>query len=136
MISNATRNRSTERVRSLFDRKPNRLQVAALPWRKTEGGIEVLLVTSRESGRWILPKGWPEGRENLFDTAAREAAEEAGLGGAVGNVEIGSYLYDKMLPSGTEWRCEVLVFPLEVNEVATVWPESAERTRKWFSAAE
>src|SRR5262245_66501360 len=124
MVSHATRNRATERVRNLMDSKPCPLQVAALPWRKTDNGVEIMLVTSRDSGRWVLPKGWPEGRERLFDTAAREAAEEAGLGGAVSRDEIGSYLYDKMVPSGTEWRCQVLVFPLEVNEIATVWPES------------
>jgi 8-oxo-dGTP pyrophosphatase MutT (NUDIX family) len=136
MVSHATRNRITEQVRRLFGGKPCRLQVAALPWRKTKDGLEVMLITSRDTGRWVLPKGWPEGREQLFDTAAREAAEEAGLGGAVAHLEIGSYFYGKVLPSGMEQRCEVLVFPLEVDEMATAWPEKKERTRKWFSPTE
>jgi 8-oxo-dGTP pyrophosphatase MutT (NUDIX family) len=136
MVSHATRNRITERVRRLFGGKPCRLQVAALPWRKTRDDIEVMLITSRDTGRWVLPKGWPEGHEQLFDTAAREAAEEAGLGGAVARFEIGSYFYAKVLASGMERRCEVLVFPLEVDELATAWPEKKERTRKWFSPAE
>src|SRR5262245_55514929 len=100
MDSHTTRSRTTERLQSLIDRQPYRLQVATLPLRRTEDGVEVMLVPSRDSGRWVLPKGWPEGREHLFDTAAREAAEEAGLGGSVAHVEIGSYLYDKVLPSG------------------------------------
>ena len=49
-----------EKVRRLFGGAPCRLQVAALPWRKTEGGVEVMLITSRDTGRWVLPKGWPE----------------------------------------------------------------------------
>lgn len=137
MVSHATRNRITEQVRRLFGGKPFRLQVAALPWRRTKtGDVEVMLVTSRDTGRWVLPKGWPEGREQLFDTAAREAGEEAGVGGAISHFEIGSYFYGKMLPSGMEMRCEVLVFPLEVDEMATAWPEKKERTRKWFSPTE
>ena len=136
MVSHTARNRITERVRRLFGGKPCRLQVAALSWRKTDNGVEVMLITSRDSGRWVLPKGWPEGREQLFDTAAREAAEEAGLGGAIAHFEIGSYFYGKVLSSGMERRCEVLVFPLEVDQIATAWPEKKERNRKWFSPAE
>ena len=136
MVSHATRNRITEQVRRLFGGKPCRLQVAALPWRKTSDGVEIMLITSRDSGRWVLPKGWPEGREQLFDTAAREAAEEAGLGGAVARLEIGSYFYGKEFSSGLQRRCQVLVFPLEVDGMATAWPEKKERIRKWFSGAE
>lgn len=136
MVSHTARNRITERVRSLVGGKPCRLQVAALPWRKTGTGVEVMLITSRDSGRWVLPKGWPEGREQLFDTAAREAAEEAGLGGAIAHLEIGRYFYGKVLSSGMQQRCEVLVFPLEVDQIATAWPEKKERNRKWFSPAE
>ena len=136
MVSHSTRNRITEQVRRLIGGKPCRLQVAALPWRKTGDGVEIMLITSRDTGRWVLPKGWPEGREQLFDTAAREAAEEAGLGGAVARLEIGSYYYGKELSSGLQRRCQVLVVPLEVDEMATAWPEKKERSRKWFSGAE
>lgn len=136
MVSHTARNRITERVRRLFGGKPCRLQVAALPWRRTKTGVEVMLITSRDTGRWVLPKGWPEGHEQLFDTAAREAGEEAGVGGPIAHIEIGSYFYGKVLTSGMEQRCEVLVFPLEVDELATAWPEKKERKRKWFSPAE
>ena len=78
MIMNAlTSNQLVERVRRLFGKVPCRLQVAALPWRTAGDGVEIMLITSRDTGRWVLPKGWPENDENLYDAAAREAAEEA-----------------------------------------------------------
>ncbi len=131
-----TNNHLVERVRRLFGKTPNRLQVAALPWRKAGEGIEVLLITSRDTGRWVLPKGWPEGTENLCEAAAREAAEEAGLSGVISQQEAGRYHYVKALSSGEEVVCEVLVYPLEVEQVADKWKEKRERKRKWVSPAE
>lgn len=122
-------------VRRLLGKSPCRLQVAALPWRKTETGIEVLLITSRETRRWVLPKGWPEGQEELFDAAAREAVEEAGLAGAVSHREAGRYYYTKASKNG-DVPCEVLVYPLEVDSVADKWKEKRQRERRWFSGAE
>jgi 8-oxo-dGTP pyrophosphatase MutT (NUDIX family) len=130
-----TNNHLVERVRRLFGKTPCRLQVAALPWRKAEDGVEIMLITSRDTGRWILPKGWPESGENLFDAAAREAGEEAGLSGSVSRQEIGRYFYAKALSSGEEVPCEVLVYPLEVDKVADKWKEKRERKRKWVSPA-
>jgi 8-oxo-dGTP pyrophosphatase MutT (NUDIX family) len=124
-----------EGVRRLFGKTPCRLQVAALPWRKTEAGIEVLLITSRETRRWVLPKGWPEGQEELFDAAAREAGEEAGLAGAVSRREAGRYYYTKLSKKG-DVPCEVLVYPLEVDTVADKWKEKRQRERRWFPANE
>lgn len=135
LISHATRNSIAERVRRLFGGMPSRVQVAALPWREHAGTIEIMLITSRDTGRWVLPKGWPEGGEQLFESAAREAAEEAGLTGTMAQVEFGRYFYGKRMPSGMERRCEVMVFPMEVSAIANHWPEQGERERKWFSAA-
>jgi 8-oxo-dGTP pyrophosphatase MutT (NUDIX family) len=132
LISHATRNRIAERVRRLFGGMPSRVQVAALPWRVHEGAIEVMLITSRDTGRWVLPKGWPEGGEQLFESAAREAAEEAGVNGTMAQLEFGRYFYGKRMPSGMERRCEVLVFPMQVGSIASKWPEQDERERKWF----
>ena len=70
-----------ERVRKLFGTVPCRLQVAALPWRRHDDDLEIMLITSRDTGRWVLPKGWPEAREPLCEAALREAGEEAGLSG-------------------------------------------------------
>lgn len=134
MISHYTRRQIRERIRRFFGGLPCRVQVAALPWRLTAEGVEVLLVTSRGSGRWVLPKGWPEGAERMSEAAAREAAEEAGIAGATSSSEIGRYYYAKTLRSGMEWRCEVHVFPLEVDTIAEKWPEMKKRQRRWFRA--
>ena len=131
-----TRSPLVEAVRRFFGKSPCRLQVAALPWRKAGEGVEVMLITSRDTGRWILPKGWPEGAEEFCDAAAREAVEEAGLAGAVSRREAGRYFYSKTLSTGDEVACEVLVYPLEVDEVADKWKEKRQRTRKWVSVAQ
>ncbi len=131
-----TSNQLVERVRRLFGKAPRRLQVAALPWRTTEVGVEVMLITSRDTGRWVLPKGWPESSEAFYEAAAREAGEEAGLSGAVARREAGRYYYAKLLSSGEEVACEVLVFPLEVDRVADKWKEKRQRKRKWVSPSE
>lgn len=132
MLAHATRNMIAESIRSLFGGLPPRVQVAALPWREGEAGIEIMLVTSRGSKRWIAPKGWPEGEEALSGTAAREALEEAGISGKVDR-ELGRYYYGKKLSSGLERRCEVRVYPLRVEHVADKWPEKKKRKRQWFS---
>ncbi len=131
-----TSNHLMEKVRRLFGKAPCRLQVAALPWRMTTDGIEIMLITSRDTGRWVLPKGWPESGENFFEAAAREAGEEAGLSGTVAHHEAGRYLYAKVLSSGEEVPCKVLVFPLEVDRVADKWKEKHQRKRKWVKFAE
>jgi len=136
VISHSTRKRLLERVRVLFGGVPCRVQAAALPWRLTDRGVEIMLVTSRGTGRWVLPKGWPEGSEDLWKTAEREAAEEAGLTGSIASTAAGRFYYGKELPSGLEWRCEVHVFPLEVDRVADKWPERKARLRRWFSPQE
>jgi 8-oxo-dGTP pyrophosphatase MutT (NUDIX family) len=112
---------------------PARVQVAALPWRRTAKGIEVALITSRDTGRWVLPKGWVEGGETRHEAALREAGEEAGLRGTISETEIGSYFYGKNLKSGLAQRCEVFVYPLEVLTEETKWPEKNQRVRKWFA---
>jgi 8-oxo-dGTP pyrophosphatase MutT (NUDIX family) len=126
----------SERLRSLFGSPPPRLQVAALPWRMgKKGTVEIMMVTSRDTRRWVLPKGWPEGEESLSEAAAREAQEEAGVSGRIAIAELGSYYYGKRLPTGLERRCQVLVFPLEVSRIADKWPEKKRRTRQWFTPA-
>ncbi|MEW6633155.1 MAG: NUDIX hydrolase [Pseudomonadota bacterium] len=132
----AAQNHVAERVQRLFGSVPCRLQVAALPWRERGNGVEIMLITSRDTGRWVLPKGWPEAREPLCEAAAREAGEEAGLRGAVSHFEAGRYFYGKVLASGEEVPCEVLVFPLKVDRVADRWKERHARTRKWVGPAE
>ncbi len=107
-------------------------QYAALPYRKSASGLEILLITSRGSGRWIIPKGWPIAGLTASQSAAREALEEAGVKGNVGSESIGSYPYDKQLADDTSCLCEVEVFVLEVVDELDRWPEQHERQRKWL----
>ena len=92
-----------------------------------------MLVTSRDTGRWIIPKGWPTAQEAPHASAEREALEEAGVVGTVGRDSIGTYVYEKRLAGGSVVICEVLVFPLEVERQQEDWPEKDERRFQWFS---
>jgi 8-oxo-dGTP pyrophosphatase MutT (NUDIX family) len=114
-----------------------RLQYAALPYRRgSNSKTEVMLVTSRETGRWVIPKGWPQKRKKPHASAAREAREEAGIVGRIEHNSIGSYSYKKRLKSGTLVPCEVRVFPMKVNRQKKEWPEKKEREVRWFSRTE
>lgn len=108
-------------------------QFGALPYRKREDGLEVLLISSRETRRWILPKGWPMKGIKPHDAAAREAMEEAGLLGNIAKLPIGSFSYPKKLKNGAALKCEVTVYPMKVDRELKRWPEATERTRRWFS---
>ena len=111
-------------------------QIAALPYRRDGKGIEVLLITSRETRRWVIPKGWPMRGKKDWHAAALEAFEEAGVEGKIGKKSIGRYVYDKRLASGKSAPTEVTVYPLSVNVILGQWPEKPERRRKWMNAAE
>jgi 8-oxo-dGTP pyrophosphatase MutT (NUDIX family) len=113
------------------------VQYAALPYRATESSdIEVLLVTSRTTKRWIIPKGWPLAGKPPHATAAREAFEEAGLIGRVTKRPIGSFSYVKRVKSGAGIECEVHVFPMEVTAQKRNWPEKGKREVQWFSTTD
>ncbi len=114
--------------------KPRR-QFAALPYR-IEGDLEVLLVTTRETGRWVIPKGWPMVGKTPRAAAAREALEEAGVIGKPGRRRLGAYTYPKVLKSGETVICRVTVFPLAVNEQKADWRERDQRRTRWFSPLE
>jgi 8-oxo-dGTP pyrophosphatase MutT (NUDIX family) len=109
------------------------LQYAALPWRRApHGAVEVMLITSRDTGRWVIPKGWPVPGKSPCDSAALEAREEGGLVGPIGEAAIGRYGYDKRLPDGTAVACTVAVFALEVERQMESWPEQEQRRTQWF----
>jgi 8-oxo-dGTP pyrophosphatase MutT (NUDIX family) len=109
-------------------------QYAALPIRVRQGGdLEVLLLTSRDTGRWIIPKGWPGRRLTARAAAAREAYEEAGIEGIIQPPgPVGRYHYAKRLEIG-EIRITVKVFLLHVERQLDTWPEKTERETRWLS---
>ena len=110
-------------------------QYAALPWRQAPG-FEILLITSRETRRWVIPKGWPIPAHSAAESAAQEAYEEAGIRGQMKAEPIGQYGYSKRLRGRAKNRFRVDVFAMEVTEVLDLWPEAHERTRQWLSPAE
>jgi 8-oxo-dGTP pyrophosphatase MutT (NUDIX family) len=114
------------------------VQYGALCWRRGGSGPEVLLITSRETGRWVIPKGWPIKGLGPSETAAREAWEEAGVKPASLGDWLGGYGYEKVLRRGApEERvkpCRVQVYALEVAVLTPDFPERAERDRLWCSA--
>ena len=116
-------------------RRPKRVQVAALCYRQTKKhGKEVLLITSRGQGRWIIPKGWPIDGLDAAEAALQEAWEEAGvMGGKIANAPLGVFEYEKRLDSGGSAICRTKVFPVEVEELSADFPEASERTLKWVS---
>lgn len=119
------------RLRPEADREP-RVQCAALPWRRTEAGeVEILLITSRETRRWVIPKGWPHRGLGPAASAAREAFEEAGVLGEVSRKPIGAYRYDKRLKSGRVQHVRVAVYAMRVVEERDAWPEMGEREKQW-----
>ena len=113
--------------------QPPGLQVAALCWRRSKKGLRLLLITSRDSGRWVIPKGWPMRNRTDAEAAAREAYEEAGLRGVISERSVGLYTYLKVLRPGRSILCAVRVFPLEVREMLTKYPETGQRRARWFS---
>jgi len=113
--------------------KAVRRQVAALPWRVTDR-LEIMLVSSRETRRWIIPKGWPMAGRSLSAAAAVEALEEAGLLGVIDEASFGRFSYDKRLSQGKTALCEVDVFPLRVIRQRADWLEKNQRETCWMSA--
>jgi 8-oxo-dGTP pyrophosphatase MutT (NUDIX family) len=107
-------------------------QVAALCWRRNPK-LEILLVTSLRSRRWILPKGWPELGMTLAESAAHEAMEEAGMVGEVAAAPVGRYQYLKEKKDGFSLPCEVVIFALEVKLRRRIWPEKGQRELLWLT---
>lgn len=107
-----------------------RAQFAALCWRRREERIEVLLVTTRETGRWVIPKGWPGQDRTPAECAALEAFEEAGVRGIGSERCVGIFTYVKEMPDD-DLPVVVAVFPVEVSQLLDEWPEMTERTRRW-----
>ena len=119
--------------------KEGREQIAALPYRIEKNRVNrnktvILLVTSRGTGRWVLPKGWIEPSDpDPAEAAAREALEEAGVIGDVHKAGIGFYSYSKLLDGGPSIMCRVRVYPLFVKSQLKTFKEAGQRILEWFS---
>lgn len=120
-------------MQHLIDRlrlRSRSIQYGALPYRCSPDGVEIMLVTSRASGRWIVPKGWLAPGLAPHLSAAKEAYEEAGVMGTAGEIPIGTFLH---LKTATRQRLRVEVYPMEVVEELDHWPERFQRRRQWFN---
>ncbi|HEY5289522.1 MAG TPA: NUDIX hydrolase [Caulobacteraceae bacterium] len=108
------------------------IQYAALPYLIDGPQVRVLLITSRETRRWVIPKGWPMSGLKPQEAAAAEAAEEAGIIGEVEPTPIGSYRYLKQIKGKPGVAVQVIVFPFHVDDYHETWKEQGQRGYEWF----
>ena len=106
-------------------------QSGVIPFRKTKQGLEVLLITSIKKKKWIIPKGFVEFNLTPFESAKKEAYEEAGVYGTNETIELGHFENQKSIGV-----CHVKVFAMEVIEVLEDYPDKEKRKRKWFALKE
>ena len=106
-------------------------QSAVVPYRIHEGQIQVLLITTRNKGRWIVPKGWIEDNLSAHRSAKKEALEEAGVKGKISSVSLGCYRHGRSKKAPI-----VEVFLMRVECELESWPEQDERVRQWVSLEE
>jgi 8-oxo-dGTP pyrophosphatase MutT (NUDIX family) len=99
-------------------------QSAAIPFLRDGAALKIVLITSNSSGQWIVPKGVVEQGLSPWESAAKEALEEAGVVGEISAETITEYEYEKW--GGT---CRVEVFAMEVSEVLAEWDEMHARER-------
>lgn len=110
-----------------------RTQFAALCYRVVKQKIQILVITSRGSGRWIVPKGWPMDGKTPGQSAAQEAWEEAGVDGKVSSSPLGLYSYSKITDAKQDLPCVAVVYAIKVKALAKNFPEAGQRDRKWVS---
>lgn len=136
----ATESRGGDRILK-FDRIDSGLemhrQLGTLCWKRKDGRVRILLITSRETGRWVIPKGWPKSGTSDADMAGQEAWEEAGVSGEVAPLAIGTFDYTKVVSRDLDGQfalpCRVEVYAVKVKSLARKFPEAKQRERAWFS---
>jgi 8-oxo-dGTP pyrophosphatase MutT (NUDIX family) len=106
-------------------------QSGVIPYRKKSGELQILLITSIKKKKWIVPKGYIEFNLSPFESAKKEAYEEAGVIGANETIELGSFEMNRSMG-----HCYIKIFSMEVIEVLEEYPEKNMRKRKWFSVKE
>ena len=120
-----------EKLGKVLGRRPSAIQTAALCMDPDRGNV--LLITSRDTGRWIIPKGWPMPGYSLAEAAAQEAWEEAGVRGKLLPKSVGEYRYDKRQDQGFAVPIDTHVFRIDVASLEQNYPEAGQRERRWFS---
>lgn len=120
---------------AMADTEKRAKQVAALPIHtSSDGAVDVLVVTSRDTGRWIIPKGWPIDGLDGAGTALQEAWEEAGVREAKAKKEpVGHFTYDKVLKDGSVEAVLTSVYHLRVTKLLDDFPEVDQRQRSWVT---
>lgn len=109
-------------------------QVAAVPLQISKARkLRILMVTSRGTGRWVMPKGWVMDGRKPWKAAEIEALEEAGAEGYIGSVMLGTYHYEKWISDTESLPCRVRLYPMIVRHLKKSWKERGDRTRRWFS---
>ena len=108
-----------------------RTQFAALCYRVVKDKVQVLVISSRGTGRWIVPKGWPMDGKTPAETALQEAWEEAGVIGKVVSAPLGLYSYQKVQEHAPDFPCIAVVYAVKVKSLSKDFPEAGERRVKW-----
>ncbi|MFC2119874.1 NUDIX hydrolase [Bacteroidota bacterium] len=106
-------------------------QSAIIPYRLAEGKPEILLITSIRKKKWIIPKGFIEFNLSAFESAKKEAFEEAGVIGTNETIELGSFTFKKY-----GGLTNIVVYSMEVEKFKDDYPEKNLRKRKWYSVEE
>lgn len=140
MTSKTSPSRKKKSALAKSDKRPvsvqRKSQIAALCWRAGKSGREILLITSRDTGRWIIPKGWPISKKAPHQVAEIEAWEEAGVTGKIARKAIGSFKYQKVMQNAVDIPCRVMVYPLKVKAMNPDFPEKDERNLEWVDIEE
>ena len=110
-----------------------RTQFAALCYRVVKGKMQILLITSRGTGRWIIPRGWPMDNKTPSEAALIEAWEEAGVKGKVHEVSLGLFSYTRTIGEEGLVPCVAMVYPVKVKLLEDEYPEAGQRKRRWLS---
>lgn len=110
-------------------------QAGAIAWRAIDGDVQIVIVTSRRTGRWVFPKGGIDVGMTEPETAVTELYEEAGVVGTPSAVTIGTYRTAKIRPP-LIWTIEIALYPVEITEVLNDWLESGQRERRFVTINE
>ena len=112
------------------------MQVAAIPFKYENDCLKILLLTTRKKRKWIVPKGWPVDGLSLYESAEKEAMEEAGVRGSISKEPIGDFIHNKTISRGQKTPCKVITYSLLVTNQLLDWQEQKERSRQWCTISE